>query len=94
MAKKRILNVSTLEPPEPLYAIIDTLDTLVPGEYLKVLHHRQPFPLYPTLDNNGYAHCVREGKETPFEIFIWKNDDEKTGTAVQLIMQSDASPDA
>ncbi len=43
------LDVRELEPPIPLELILDTLDTLPDEDWLRVLHNREPFPLYNLL---------------------------------------------
>ena len=45
------LDVSQLEPPEPMTEILDALDVLQPGHYLHVYHRREPFPLYNLLQD-------------------------------------------
>ena len=42
---ERVLDVSDLEPPEPLERILDALDQLGTGDWLHVRHRREPFPL-------------------------------------------------
>ncbi|OGT18817.1 MAG: hypothetical protein A2V90_01720 [Gammaproteobacteria bacterium RBG_16_57_12] len=82
------LDVSMLEPPEPLQRILNTIHTINPGQYLKVLHHREPFPLYPILEREGFTHNTRQGQVMPFEIFIWRMNDsaaqEKAAQAMGL----------
>lgn len=86
MSTERELDVSMLEPPEPLQKIIDTIETLTPGEYLKVLHHREPYPLYPILEKEGFSYNSRMGSVTPFEIFIWRMDDAEAASGVEQAM--------
>lgn len=75
MEQERVLNVSELEPPEPMEKILDATEILTPGQYLRVLHNREPFPLYSILEENGFKHRIQEGRETLFEIFIWRRGD-------------------
>lgn len=82
MPAERLLDVSGLAPPEPLVAVLDVVFTLNPGEYLRVRHHREPFPLYAILDEHGFDHRTQHGGAVPFEIFIWRRGDEAARAAL------------
>lgn len=47
------LDVRDLPPPEPFEHIIQTLQNLPNGATLRVLIHREPFPLYDVLRDMG-----------------------------------------
>ena len=47
------LDVSDLEPCEPLQRIKDQMVRLVPGEGMRVIHRREPHLLYPMLEKAG-----------------------------------------
>lgn len=67
---ERELDVSTLEPPEPFERILDALIDLQDGDWLRVHHRREPFPLYDVLRREGY--CWRtERRGDAVEILIW-----------------------
>jgi uncharacterized protein (DUF2249 family) len=85
MEHEIILNVSDLEPPEPLERVLAAIETLVPGQYLRMLHNREPFPLYTILEDAGFKYAVREGQETMFEIFIWRRNDDEATAAVRSV---------
>ena len=74
-ASERTLDVSTLEPCEPLERTLDAVAELAPGEVLRVLHRREPHPLYPMLEQLGCAWRIRPGTSTPYELLIWRADD-------------------
>ncbi len=65
-----LLDVSPLPPPEPLEQILNTLATLSPGDQLRVIHRRQPFPLYDLLSQMGYIWETEERADGRFEILI------------------------
>ncbi len=73
---ERRLDVSDLEPCEPLERTLEALATLAPGERLCVLHRREPRLLYPLLAEQGFEWSTREGGEQAFEIRIWRRGDE------------------
>jgi uncharacterized protein (DUF2249 family) len=54
------LDVRGLEPPLPMVAVLERLDTLAAGEVLEVIHDRRPMFLYPQLDDRGFAHETDE----------------------------------
>jgi uncharacterized protein (DUF2249 family) len=68
------LDVSELEPPEPLERILDALADLPQGDWLHVLHRREPFPLYRMLHDMGYRWYTRTGPEAGIEMFVWEAD--------------------
>lgn len=50
------VDVSALAPPEPMQVILSTLSTLPDNGMLKVLHRREPFPLYERLIASGWVY--------------------------------------
>ena len=51
---ERIVDARYLEPPEPLELTLAALDTLAPGQRLRLLIHRTPQLLFPILHDWGY----------------------------------------
>lgn len=67
---EREVDVSALEPPEPFERILDALIDLQSGDWLRVHHRREPFPLYDVLRRGGY--CWRtERRGDAVDILIW-----------------------
>lgn len=71
-----------LAPPEPFERAVAALETLPAGEYLRMLHHREPLLLYPWLQEHGFEWRTRSGSATAFEIFIWRAADAAARAAV------------
>lgn len=69
------LDVSPLPPPEPLEQILNTLAALPPGDRLRVIHRRQPFPIYDLLPQMGYVWETEERADGRFEILIRSAED-------------------
>lgn len=68
---EQFIDVSALEPPEPLEVILDSLADLSDGDWIRVQHRRDPIPLYRMLKDMGYLwHTDRLAPER-FEILIW-----------------------
>lgn len=59
-----------LEPPEPMERVLAALDKLVPGQRLRFLIHRQPYPLYDILRRYRYRYSVETRPDGHFEILI------------------------
>lgn len=75
MSAVRILDVSELAPPEPMERILAELESLAAGEYLRVLHRREPWPLFPLLEQRGFRHDMRQRQPPGFAILIWRAAD-------------------
>lgn len=71
----RTLDVSGLEPPEPLERVLDALDSLATGERLRVRHRREPFPLYAFLRQLGFRWRTEQTGDAAFDILIWQDAD-------------------
>ena len=71
---EQTIDVSALEPPEPLEQILDHLADLVPGDWLRVRHRRDPVPLYRMLRDMGYHWQTTCVAAEHFEIVIWPTD--------------------
>ncbi len=82
MVREHVLDVSGLEPPEPLLQVLAELDGLGPGEYLRMLHRQEPFPLYAILCEHGFEHRTRAGTSSAYEILIWRHGDRAAERAV------------
>lgn len=74
-ARERLLDVSDLEPPEPLQRVLETLDDLGDGEFLHMLHRRDPLLLYPELELRGYRYLTTFERDHECEVFIWRDGD-------------------
>ena len=74
-AVEHVLDARDLEPPEPLERALQVSASLGPGEYLRMLLHREPFPLYPLLDQRGFCwHTVCQD-ENRYNIYVWRRGD-------------------
>lgn len=70
-ASVREMDVRDLEPPEPLQQALAALAALKPGEQLRMLHHREPFPLYAILRERGFTYRTRQLADDNYEVLIW-----------------------
>jgi len=86
MSKEVVLDVSELEPPEPLVLTLEAAEQLKPGQYLRMLHRREPCMLYGNLDDNHFKYYQRQGTTSAVEVFIWPENDEEAAAAVQAII--------
>ena len=81
-----VLDVSELEPCEPMERTLAAVENLDKGEYLRVIHRREPRLLYPVLDKMGCDWRCCPGGVSRFEIYIWKRTDRAAGSAAALRM--------
>ena len=54
-----LIDARWLEPPEPMEKVMQALSLLRPGQSIRLLLHREPFPLYSLLAERGYQHDSR-----------------------------------
>jgi hypothetical protein len=85
MIREVLLDVSELEPPAPLVLTLQTAEELKPGQYLRMLHRRDPCLLYDNLENNHFKYFQRQGLVTTVELFIWHENDSEAAAAVKAI---------
>jgi len=83
MASERLLDVRDLAPPEPLERVLAALHALSGAQYLRARLPREPYPLYPLLQEFGYAWQARPADGAWFEILIWRRDDRDAQIAAQ-----------
>jgi len=74
------IDVSELQPPEPMTEILKSLSNLAPLECLKVIHSREPFPLYKKLSESGWDYFCQPLPASKAEfkrchIFIYKQSE-------------------
>lgn len=84
----RVLDVSQLEPPEPLQQALAAIDTLATGVCLCLLHRREPLLLFPMLEQRGFDHltCALPPADTgmpAFHIYIWRQHDARAEAAAR-----------
>ena len=80
MCKEIIVDVHELQSPEPMEIMMKALTELQQGEYIKMQHRMQPFPLYDILLENGFRYEIMDGE---FDIFVWFAKDKTTGKKVK-----------
>lgn len=68
----REIDARYLEPPEPFVLAMEAIDTLAPGDELRLLLFREPFPLYKVLAEHGFEHRTDLKPDGTFEILIRK----------------------
>lgn len=73
MQKK--LDVRELEPCEPLEQTLSAIRELHDGEYLRVLHRRQPNLLFPMLEKSGFQWLCQQSASGHYEVLIWQSGD-------------------
>ena len=82
------LDVSDLEPPEPLLRVLEALRRLPEGHCLRMIHRLQPRLLYGQLPELGFLADTREGEGGRCEVYLWRKGDAQ---AEQLARQAAGS---
>jgi len=77
-----VIDVSGLEPPGPMEESLTAVASLAEGDHIRVLHRREPFPLYGILESRGFDHRTVPGTGTSFEILVWRAGDAAAEAAV------------
>ena len=65
-----VVDARGMEPPEPMEKVMQTLALLRRGQSIRLLLHREPFPLYPLLAERGYRHATRMESDGSYVILI------------------------
>jgi uncharacterized protein (DUF2249 family) len=69
-ADEVLVDARWLEPPEPMERVLQALAQLQPGQAIRLLLHREPFPLYSLLAERGYRHDTRSQADGSYVILI------------------------
>ncbi len=67
-----------LEPPEPMERVLSALDRRARRQRVRLLLHREPYPLYSILPQMGLTHTVRPLPDGCYEILIYDPSDSAT----------------
>jgi uncharacterized protein (DUF2249 family) len=65
-----LIDARGLEPPRPFELVMEALCTLAPGDSVRLVIEREPYPLFRVLDRNGYRYAVRRGDDATYQIDI------------------------
>ena len=71
---ERVLDARWLEPPEPMELTLDAIDSLEPGDHLRLLIHRTPYMLFPILKEWGFSYQSHSNDDGTFEVLIWRKE--------------------
>jgi len=69
-AHEILVDARGLEPPEPMERVMQTLSLLRSGQAIRLLLHREPYPLYLILAERGYRHDTRMDADGSYVILI------------------------
>lgn len=72
---EQALDVRLLEAPEPFQKVMQALVELPEGQVLRMIHRREPFPLFKVLLENNWHYRTLNLVEGEFDILIWRADD-------------------
>ena len=70
-----ICDVQDLPAPEPMQKIMEAVADLGEGQYVRMMHRMEPYPLYSVLEDMGFQHQLYLKGEAPYEIMIFGKGD-------------------
>ena len=83
MDRELLIDARWQECPKPIDRILVALELMRPGEYVRILTHREPLQLYPMLVNFGYSYKVETTNDGCFKMDIYsleKQNEEHAST--------------
>jgi len=80
---ERLIDVRELEPCEPLERTLAAVDALAAGDFLHVIHRREPHLLFPLLRERNLAWRLSHSAEGRYDIYIYRSDDTESGNRVR-----------
>lgn len=69
-ADEILIDARWLEPPEPMEKVLQALALMKHGQRIRLLLHREPFPLYPLLKEKGFSHDTLSQPDGTYVILI------------------------
>lgn len=72
-----LIDARALAPPEPLQRVLAALAGRRHGQRIRLLLHREPYPLYDILRQMGLTHSTRQEPDGNYEILIYDAVDSK-----------------
>ncbi len=65
-----VIDARGWEPPRPFETVLEALCDLKPGDKVRLVLEREPFPLYRVLERNGYVYYTTAHADGRIEIDI------------------------
>ncbi len=69
-----LVDARWLEPPEPMERVLAALQIRRQGQRVRLLLHREPYPLYAILSERGLSYAVEPKPDGCYEILIYEPD--------------------
>lgn len=66
-----LVDARWLEPPEPLERVLAALAQRAPQQRVRLLLHREPYPLYDILRQMGLTYSTQQQPDGCYEILIF-----------------------
>lgn len=70
MSEDVLIDGRQMAPPEPMEKVLLALSLRRPGQRVRLLIHRRPYPLYELLDAQALPHVTRALDDGNFEVTI------------------------
>lgn len=82
------LDTRDLEPPEPLMLATQALDRLARGQYLHMLHRREPRLLYPEIEARQLCQRTLHESGDRVHVLVWVVGDKVAEQAAGQLLKS------
>lgn len=82
MTQKQTLDVRAYPCPEPADMLLEAVDSLVAGQYLEVIHDKEPKLIYAQLQKRGFEFLVQKDDGPMIKMLIWRLQDNEAKNAV------------
>jgi len=92
MGTEHLLDVRNMELPAPLLSALAELESLAPGDYLRMLSRRDPALLYPMLESQGFSYTRQRNSGEIYEILIWRTGDTAAEQAAHALIAAAPRP--
>lgn len=67
-----IIDCRDMEPPEPMVAVLEQVETLEKDQKIIMIHRKEPNLLYAKLKERGCEFALKTFENASIELTIWK----------------------
>ena len=68
-----VVDCRELSHPEPMIRILEAVAAMEDNKPVLMIHRREPFPLYPKLEERNCSYQTKISEDGTVQILIWKN---------------------
>ncbi len=72
----KTIDCRALLPPEPMELVLEAVELLDESSAVLMIHRKEPFPLYPKLEERDCMYEIKKPSDGTIQLLIWKSTDE------------------